>query len=75
MRHIAIFGDDLEALDCLSVADYVVKIDRSVFLNPVQPSAFTLPDLHDERLPWQVVRGTSSTVSIGSDAVVGSGLG
>ena len=34
--HVTIFGDDLESLDCLCVADYVVEVDWSVFLNPVE---------------------------------------
>lgn len=36
MRHIAIFGYDLEAVDCFGVADDVVKEDWSVFLDPVR---------------------------------------
>lgn len=34
MRHVAIFGDDLESFDCFCVADDVVQEDGSVFLYP-----------------------------------------
>lgn len=34
MRHVAILGDDLEALNGLGVAYNVVQIDGSVFLDP-----------------------------------------
>lgn len=35
MRHVAILGDDLKALNSLSVAYYVVQVDGSVFLDPL----------------------------------------
>lgn len=34
MGHIAIFGNDLEALDRFDVANYVVEEDGAVFLDP-----------------------------------------
>lgn len=35
MRHVPIAGDDLEPLNGFRVADYVVQIDRPVFLHPL----------------------------------------
>lgn len=35
MRHVAIFSNDLEALDGFGVADDIVEKDWSVFLYPV----------------------------------------
>jgi len=40
MWHIAIFGDDLEALDCFCVADDIIEVDGAVLFYPVQVSAF-----------------------------------
>lgn len=34
MRHVAIFRNDFEALNGFSIADYVVEVDRAVFLDP-----------------------------------------
>ena len=34
MRHVAIFGDDLEALDGLFVADYVAEVEWAVLFHP-----------------------------------------
>lgn len=34
MRHIAILGDDLETLNGLGIAHYVVQVDGSVLLDP-----------------------------------------
>lgn len=34
MRHIAIFGDDLEALHRLGIADYVIEENWSILLHP-----------------------------------------
>ena len=34
VRHVAIFGDDFEAFDCLNVADYIVEVDGAVFFDP-----------------------------------------
>lgn len=35
MRHITIFGNNLESLNCLGIPDYVIKKDRSILLDPV----------------------------------------
>ena len=32
--HVAVFGDDLETLDCFGVAYYIVEVDWAVFLDP-----------------------------------------
>jgi hypothetical protein len=37
MWHIAIFGYDLEALDCLCVADDIIEENGTVFLDPGKP--------------------------------------
>ncbi len=34
MRHVSIFGDDLETLNGLGVADYIVQVYRSVLFYP-----------------------------------------
>jgi hypothetical protein len=34
VRHVAIFGNDLKALNGFRVADYIVQIDRAVFFDP-----------------------------------------
>ena len=34
MWHVSFFGDDLEALNGLDVADYIVEEDGAVFLYP-----------------------------------------
>lgn len=34
MRHIAIFRNDLQALNGLCVANHIVEEDRAVFLDP-----------------------------------------
>jgi hypothetical protein len=34
MRHVAIFRDDLEALDGFCVADDIVEVDGTVFFDP-----------------------------------------
>lgn len=34
MGHVAVSGDDLEALDGFFVADYVAQVDGAVFLDP-----------------------------------------
>ena len=34
VRHVAIFGNYFQALDCFGVADYVVEVDRAVFFDP-----------------------------------------
>ena len=42
MRHVAIFGDDLEAFDGLCVSDDIVQEDWSVFLYPADGVSFAL---------------------------------
>lgn len=32
--HVAVFGDDLEALDGFDIADYVIEVDGAVFFDP-----------------------------------------
>lgn len=34
MGHVAVFGDDLEALDGFFVADYVAEVDGAVLFDP-----------------------------------------
>jgi hypothetical protein len=34
VRHVAVFGDDLEALDGLRVADDIVEVDWAVLFDP-----------------------------------------
>jgi len=34
MRHVAIFGDDLEALNGFGIADDIIEVDRTIFLYP-----------------------------------------
>lgn len=34
MWHVSIFCDNLKALDCFSVADDIVEVDRAVLFNP-----------------------------------------
>ena len=67
MRHIAIFGDNLEAFDRFGVTDYVVEVDGAVFFDPggysvgelvedihitVMGGAFTKGD-HSPQRCWQ----------------------
>ena len=40
MRHVAIFGDDLEAFNGLCVSDDIVQEDWSVFLYPADGVSF-----------------------------------
>lgn len=34
VRHVAVFGDDFETLDCFGVADYVGEVDGAVLFDP-----------------------------------------
>jgi hypothetical protein len=36
MRHVPVFANDLEALDGLAVANYVVEVDGAIFFDPVR---------------------------------------
>jgi hypothetical protein len=36
--HVSVFRNDLEAFDCLCVADNIVEVDWAIFLDPVQKS-------------------------------------
>jgi hypothetical protein len=57
MGHIAIFRNDLQALDCLGVSNNVVKKYGTVFLDPVtfvNTGRLTMV-IAEYRLPWQFV--------------------
>lgn len=50
MRHIAIFGDDLEALNCLCIADDIVKENGAVLLNPGRKGQLRIPQVRSSIL-------------------------
>ena len=47
MGHVAVFRDDLESLDCLGVAYYVVEEEGAVFFDPT----YNVPV---SRVTWQL---------------------
>ena len=34
MRHVAIFGDDLEAFDCFSISNDIIEVYWTILLDP-----------------------------------------
>lgn len=58
--HVAILCDDLEPLDGLDIADYVVQVDWSVLFHPVVQSALTCDRDLTGRIPGQLVIRTGS---------------
>jgi hypothetical protein len=38
VRHVAIFCDDLEALNCFGIADDIIEVDRAVLFDPAEKS-------------------------------------
>ena len=66
MRHIAIFRNNLKALNGLRVANNVVEEDRAVFLDP-RGDGFNYymlgncGKIKQRMLPWQVICGAIRT--------------
>lgn len=65
MGHVAVFGNDFEALDGFFIADNVREEDRAVFLDPVGGGSLIISlggKLYDEAIvrmhkPWELVGG------------------
>ena len=55
MWHVAIFGDDLEALDGFGVANYIVEEDWAIFLDPDQTTLDSRWVLVRKMLPWKLI--------------------
>ena len=56
MRHIAILRNDFETFDRLGVADYVIEVDRAVFLDPrfLSEGKVRLNSGH-RIVPWKII--------------------
>ena len=73
--HVAVFGNDLEALNGFGVADNIVEVDGTVLFYPGQASV-RMGGQHDvgDGLPWQLVVCAAGSIGVGLDGI-GGGLG
>lgn len=60
MGHVAVFCDDLEALDGFGVADDIVEVDGTVLFYPIcsSPLAIGIPTI----VGWLLTKGVRSLV-------------